>query len=187
MHVSSRVMKSDPDKFLNQLVVAALTVFVLVIMLLAAFVLRHLWLQQRIADLSSDVQVRLDDLEEITEEMQRELDEIQVPSSEAESLENLEEVTAALDDVDEQLNAIEGNLGEVAIALEPQPDVTSAFAADDRQPAANQDQIDEVFTIFAILIGIASIAIAILLGMAVRVQQSTSYSESHQFPNAKRG
>jgi len=48
-------MKSDPDKLLNQLVVAALTVFMVVIMLLAALVLRQLRLQQRIADLSTEV------------------------------------------------------------------------------------------------------------------------------------
>jgi hypothetical protein len=37
---------------------------------------------------------------------------------------------------------------------------------------ALQDQVDQVYTIFAILVGVASIAIAVLLGTAVRVRQS---------------
>lgn len=167
-------MKSDPDKLLNQLVVAALTIFVVVIMLLGAVVLRHLWLQQRLAELSSDVQVRLDDLGEITEEMQRGLEEISIPPDEVQSLENLEEITAALDSVDEQLSSIEGNLSEVAQALEPQAEIAPALASDDEQPRVFRDQVDEIFTIFAVLVAAASIAIAILLGMAVRVQQSVS-------------
>lgn len=167
-------MKSDPDKLLNQLVVAALTVFVVVVMLLGAVVLRHLWLQQRITELSSDVQVRLDDLGEITEEMQRGLDEISLPADEAQSLESLEEITAVLDNVDEQLSSIEGNLSEVAQALDSQTEAAPVLDGDDEQPPVVRDQVDEIFTIFALLVAAASIAIAVLLGMAVRVQQRAS-------------
>lgn len=173
-------MKSDPDRLLNQLVVAALTVFVVVVMLLGAVVLRHLWLQQRITELSSDVQVRLDDLGEITEEMQRGLDEISLPADEAQSLENLEEITAALDNVDEQLSSIEGNLSEVAQVLESQTEAAPVLGGDGEQPPVVRDQVDEVFTIFAVLVAAASVAIAVLLGMAVRVQQSASSQREYR-------
>jgi len=162
-------MRSDPDKLLNQLVVAALTTFIVVVMLLAALVLRQLWLQQRIAELSSEVQVSLNDLEEITEDVQRELNE-------AQDIENWEEMTEALDDVDEQLGSIGENLedlNEVAPALEPQVGGNAALTGDEKQADVPQDQVDQVFTVFAIIVGVASIGIAVLLGMAVRVHQST--------------
>lgn len=173
-------MKSDPDKILNQLVVAALTVFVVVIILLAALILRHLWLQQQIADLHNEVQVSLEDLGEITEEIQRELVEIQATPGQARSPDTWEEITDALDDVDEQLDSLEGDLSEVALALEPQENLTATIIAADEPADAAQDQVDQVFTIFAVLVGIAAIAIAILLSMAVRVQQNTSYIKSHR-------
>jgi ABC-type multidrug transport system fused ATPase/permease subunit len=173
-------MKSDPDKVLNQLVVAALTVFVVVIMLLAALVLRQLWLQQRIADLSSEVQVSLDDLEEITEDIQREFDESRAATSEPQTIDKWEEVTEALGDVDEQLDSIGEDLedlNEAALAVEPEADALSVLAGGEEQADAPQDQVDQVFTIFAILVGIAGIAIAILLGLAVKVYQSALHSE----------
>ena len=169
-------MRSDPDKLLNQLVVAAVTTFIVVVMLLAALVLRQIWLQQRIAELSSEGQVSLSDLEEITEDVQRELNEVQ-------NSENWEEVTEALGDVDEQLSSIGENLedlNEVAPVLGPQAGVNSGLIEDDEQVDVPQDQVDQVFTIFAIIVGVASIGIAVLLGMAVRVHQSTSYSENHR-------
>jgi ABC-type multidrug transport system fused ATPase/permease subunit len=178
-----RAMKSDPDKLLNQLVVAAVTVFIVVIMLLAALVLRQFWLQQRLADLSSEVQVSLDDLEEITEDIQRELVESRTTINEAENIDNWQEVTEALDDVDEQLDSIGENLedlNEASLALEPPADATSALTGANEQTDATQDQVDQVFTIFVILVGVASIAIAILLGMAVRIHQSALYSEGHR-------
>jgi ABC-type multidrug transport system fused ATPase/permease subunit len=173
-----RAMKSDPDKFLNQLVVAALTVFIVVIMLLAALVLRQLWLQQHIANLSSGVQVSLDDLAETNEEIQRELGEIRTTTDEAQTIDNWEEITEVLDDVDKQLVSIEEDLSEVALALEPQADTPAALTETDEHLGATQDQVDQIFTIFVVLIGIASIAIALLLGLAVRVHQSASYRES---------
>jgi len=173
------IMKSDPDKFLNQLVVAALTIFVIVIALFAAFVLRHLWLQQRVAELSSEVQTNLENLEEVTNEIERELAEIQEISGETQSEENWEEITEALVDVDEQLDSLGEDLDEVAEVLEPQTDpaelpIEEEFVPDDEQRRALQDQIDQVFTIFAILIALASIAIAVLLGLAVRIQHKTA-------------
>ena len=173
-------MKSDPDKILNQLVVAALTVFIVVVMLLAALVLRHLWLQQRITDLSSDVQISLEDLEETKEEIQRELGEIRTLPDETQNVDNWEDITASLDDMGEQLDSIEENLTEVTLVLESQADTPLALTTDNTQLDTPQDHVDQVFTIFAILVGAASIAIAILLGMAVRVQQSASYGESHR-------
>lgn len=173
-------MKSDPDKLLNQLVVAALTTFIVVILLLAALVLRQLWLQQHIANLSSDVQVSLDDLSETNEEIQRELVEIRTTTGEAQNIDNWEEITEVLDDVNKQLDSIEEDLNEVALALEPQADTAAALTETDEQLGTIQDQVDQIFTIFVILIGIASIAIALLLGLAVRVHQSASYRESHR-------
>jgi len=173
-------MKSDPDKLLNQLVVAALTIFIVVIMLLAAVVLRQLWLQRHVADLSGDVQVSLDDLEEITEDIQRELIESRTTTGEGQNLDNWEEIAEALADVDEQLDSIEENLNEVVFALESQTEDTSALPGDDEQSGAIQDWVDQAFTIFAVLVGVASIAIAILLGIAVRVQQSALYNEGHR-------
>lgn len=163
-------MKSDPDKLLNQLVVAALTVFVTVTMLLAALVLRQVWLQQRVADLSDDVQANLDDLEELTEEIQRELAERRTTPSQAQNVDDWEEVAQALGEVDAQLDFIEEDLDEVSLALGPQVDTAAVPAGDDVQGgAAIQDQVDQVFTIFAVLVGVAGIVIAILLGMALRV------------------
>jgi preprotein translocase subunit SecG len=165
-------MKPDPDKFLNQLVVIALTVFALVIMLLAALALRHLWLQQRILDLSSDVQIKLDTIEETHDEIQRELVEIQTTPSDAQDADNWEEITEVLDDVDEHLDSLEEDLSEVVLALEPEINSEIVRLEDGEQTQTPPDQVDQVFTIFTILVGIASIVIAILLGMALRVQQN---------------
>jgi hypothetical protein len=68
-------------------------------------------------------------------------------------------------------------LNEVALTLELEADATVVLVEDeltesDEQRRALQDQVDQVYTIFAILVGVASIAIAVLLGTAVRVRQS---------------
>lgn len=162
-------MKSDPDKLLNQLVVAALTVFIVVILLLAALVWRQLWLQQHIANLSTDVQSSLSDLEEITEDIQRELAE-QQSSAGGPDRDGWQDVTEALEGVDEQLDLLEDDLNEVVQALEPQAEPTSALAGREGELPPVQDQVDHVFTLFAVLVGAASIFVAILLGIAVRVQ-----------------
>jgi ABC-type multidrug transport system fused ATPase/permease subunit len=172
-------MKSDPDKFLNQIVVAALTIFVVVAALFAAFVLRHLWLQQRVAELSSDVQANLENLEEMTGEIERELTEIQEAPDESQNEENWEEIAQALDDVDEQLDSLGEDLNEVTEVLEPQPEPAELpgeeeLPVGEDQRRALQDQIDQVFTIFAVLIALTSIAIAFLLWLAVRVQEKAA-------------
>jgi hypothetical protein len=142
--------------------------------LLAAFVLRELWLQQRIADLSTDLAVNLDDLEETTEEIQSELAALAALTDTVQQTENLCDVTELLADANQQLDAIGEDMDEVATILEPEPDVPPAATAAVAVLPAEQDRADQVFTIFAILVGIAGIAIAILLTMAVRVQQSVS-------------
>lgn len=170
-------MKSDPDKILNQLVVAAITIFVVVITLFAAFVLRHLLLQQRVAELSSEVQANLENLEDVTNEIERELTEIQETTAGTDNEENWDEIAEALDTMDEQLDSLGEDLNEVALVLETQPDSDEILAEEpviyEDERYALQDQIDQVFTIFAIIIALASIAIAILLGLALRVQQET--------------
>lgn len=167
-------MESEPDRHLNQLVVASLTVFIAVIVLLAALVLRQVWLQQRMVDISSDLQVNLEDLAETTGEIQGELLAIRTPPVSGKEGDNWENITKLLDDVGDRLDSIEENISDVTLALEPQADATSVANEDDEQPRPVQNQVDQVFTIFAALVAIASIAIAILHGMAVRVQHRAS-------------
>ncbi|MAU01899.1 MAG: hypothetical protein CL608_32580 [Anaerolineaceae bacterium] len=164
-------MKSELDKILNQLVVTALTVFILVVLLLAALVVRQLWLQQQIADISDDVQVNLEDLEAITEDIQRDLAE----SPTTIDPESLEEVTEALDDVDERLNQIEeglDDLNEVAFTQEEPAEADSLAVDNDTNSIVAQEQVDGIFTVFAVLIGVTSIIVAVLLGTAVRIYQN---------------
>jgi len=126
------------------------------------------------------VQVSLDGLEEMAEDIQRELVESDPTAGEAQNADNWEEVAEALDDVDEQLDSIGQDLedlNEVAFALEGQAEATPVASEGDDQLTIFQDQVDQVFTIFAILVGIASIAIAILLGLALRIQHSASHTE----------
>lgn len=165
-------MLSDPDQFLNRIVVAALTVFVTVSLLLAAFVFREIWLQQRISNLSTTLQDNLDDLEQTTEEIQGELAAIQTITTTAQQTENLDNVTDLLTDANEQLDAIEEDINQVTTILEPETDVL-AIATEEAEPVI-QDRADQVFTIFAMLVGVAGVVIAILLGMAVSVQQRAS-------------
>ncbi|MBX3013561.1 MAG: hypothetical protein KF832_18720 [Caldilineaceae bacterium] len=163
------MMKSDPDQFLNRLVVATLTIFVTVSLLLAAVVFREIWLQQHIAELSSDLQVNLDDLKQTTEVIQSDLSTLlttTLTTDETQSLPNLNEVTELLSTVDEQLTSIEEEVNKVATILESD----SESVLYDPTPAVMQDRADRVFTIFAVLISIAAIAVAILLGVAMRVQ-----------------
>ena len=161
-------MKTDPHAPLNQLVIAALTVFGVVIILLATLALRQLWLQQHITDLSGAVQFSLEDLGQITEDIQSELAELRTATGEAPSLDALEEIAEALDSVDEQLDSIQKGLAEVVFADEPQAETTVAWIGEEEEPAVPQDWADQTFTIFAVLVGIASIAIAALLGLAIR-------------------
>jgi hypothetical protein len=164
-------MKAELDKVLNQLVVTALTVFILVVLLLAALVVRQLWLQQQIADISDNVQVNLEDLEEITEDIQRDLAEGPTTIDP----ESLEEVTEALDDVDERLDQIEeglDDLNEVAFAQDNPAEADSPIADSDINSVVAQEQVDGIFTVFAVLIGVTSIIVAILLGTAVKIHQN---------------
>ncbi|MBK8901127.1 MAG: hypothetical protein IPM53_08090 [Anaerolineaceae bacterium] len=164
-------MKAESDKVLNQLVVTALTVFILVVLLLAALILRQLWLQQQIADISDDVQVNLEDLEAITEDIQRDLAE----NPTIIDPESLDEVAEALDDVDERLDQIEeglDGLNEVAFTQQNPAEDGSSTADSDTNSIVAQEQVDGIFTVFAVLIGITSIIVAILLGTAVRIYQN---------------
>lgn len=170
-------MNFDPDQFLNRLVVAALTVFVTVSLLLAAFIFREIWLQQRIAALSINLQDNLADLTETTEEIQSDLSEIRTTTDGAEQLENLGEVTKLLTDVDEQLESIEQEIDRVTTILDDESDV---FGGDHSEISAVVDRADRVFTIFVVLTSITGIAIAILLGMATRVQEQIPMQEDRQ-------
>ena len=90
-----------------------------------------------------------------------------------------DDVNELLDDVDQQLETIEETIEDVAIAGEETIVVAPVEGGAEEQPDNQSDepekvsvtraQADQVFTIFATLSGIAAIAIAVLLGMALRV------------------
>ncbi len=167
-----RAGKRDLDRFLYRLVVAAVTIFVTVSLLLAAFVVRELWLQQQIVDLSANLQDNLAGLEETTEVIQSELSEISAHAEDPETLENLDKVAELLTDADQQLESIEEEIGEVATLLEAEPMLPTSNSVTPDESAALQDRADQVFTIFAVLTGIAGVAIALLLGVAVYAQNN---------------
>jgi hypothetical protein len=166
------MMNSDPDQLLHRLVVAALTVFVAVTLLLAAFVTRELWLQQRMMGLSSSLQVDLEELEETTEEIQSKMSELESTSESAPETQEWDDVTDLLEDVDQQLESIEDNIDEVAVANEAEIDTATVESDDMEAEGSVRAQADQVFTIFAVLTGIAAVAIALLLGLAMRVQDN---------------
>lgn len=166
-------MNSDPDLLLHRLVVAALTVFVVVSLLLAAFVAREIWLQQRIVGLSSNLQVSLEELEETTEEIQSKMSEIDAAAENTPEAQEWDSVNELLEDVDQQLVSIEESIDEVATVSDEQIDITTAAESEEAHPPNSiRTQADQVFTIFAVLTGVAAILISILLGMAMRVQDS---------------
>lgn len=162
-------MNSDPDQILNRLVVTALTVFIAASLLMTAFVFREIWLQQRLAALNATLQVNLEELEQTTEEIQTTVSEIEATSSESQET---QELVQLLETVDEQLATIGENIDEASTVRETETE-TSTVEAEAAEPLAmTRRQADQVFTIFALLTGIAAIAIAVLLGMALRVQDS---------------
>lgn len=166
-------MKSDPDQILHRLVVAALTVFVVVCLLLASFVAREIWLQQRIVGLSTNLQTNLEELEETTEEIQSRMSEIESTTESAPAAQEQEwdDVNTLLEDVDQQLELIEETIDDVAVVSEAEIDIAAAESqAEAENNPAMRAQADQVFTIFAVLTGIAAIVIACFLGMAMRVQ-----------------
>jgi hypothetical protein len=166
------MMNSDPDQLLHRLVVAALTIFVAVSLLLAAFVAREIWLQQRIVGLSSSLQVNLEELEETTEEIQSKVSELESTAESEPENQEWGDVNDLLEDVDQQLESIEDNIDEVAVANEAEIDTATVESNAVEAEGSVRAQADQVFTIFAVLTGIAAIAIAILLGMAMRVQDN---------------
>lgn len=170
------MMKSDPDQFLNKLVVAALTTFVVVCLLLAAFVTREIWLQERIVGLSSSLQTNLEELEQTTEVIQSKMQEMEETAESAPAPQEWDNMNELLEDVDQQLSSIEETIDDVAVTSE-----ATIELAPSEQTLADEEvekttfiraQADQIFTIFAVLIGIAAIAIAILLGLAMRVQDN---------------
>jgi hypothetical protein len=171
-------MNSDPDRLLNRLVVVALTVFIVASLLLTALIFREIWLQQRIAGLSNGVETNLEDLEEVTEEIQSQLSDMRTTPGAAQNVEGGEDVAKLLENVDQQLGSIEENLDEVLTVLEAESDLPIVVRKEPESEAV-QDRADQVFTIFAVLIGITAIAIALLLGMAVSVEDRVSAGESY--------
>ena len=165
-------MNSDPDQLLRKLVVAALTVFVAVSLLLAAFVTREIWLQQRIVGLSSNLQTNLEELEETTEEIQSKVSEIETTTESAPEVQEWDNMNDLLEDVDQQLESIEDNIGDVTTIGEGEIDIVTAESEELEDAGSMRAQADQVFTIFAVLTGIAAIVIAVLLGMAMRVQDN---------------
>jgi hypothetical protein len=160
-------MEPNAYKLLNQLVAAALTVFIAVIVLVAALVIRHMWLQQHIVELSSGLQENMDELAVITEEIQSGLAESQTAVANPQQAERGGEITGLVDNLenlDKQLSSIEEDLNQVALVLES---------------GRIQYQVNQVFTVIAAFVAIASVAVAILLGMAMRVQEDITNRHSH--------
>jgi hypothetical protein len=168
--LEQHTMNSDSDHSLNRLVVAALTIFVTVSLLLAAFVVREIWLQQRIVDLSANLEDNIANLEETTEEIQSGLSETQATTNTVQQSAELAKVTELLSDASEQLDSIGEEINEVATILEPEPAAPTPTNPEDEVAPPVQDRADQVFTIFAMLVGIAGVAIAILLGRVVSMQ-----------------
>jgi hypothetical protein len=104
--------------------------------------------------------------------------EIRTTPGSPQNVENWEEITEVLDNVDEHLNSLEEDLSEVTLALEAESNSEPTLPDTGEQPQTNPDQVDQVFTIFTVLVGIASIAIAILLSMALRVQQNNPFERT---------
>lgn len=175
-------MSTDLDQYLNRLVVAALTVFVVVSLMLAAFVARQIWLQQRVVELSSSLQTNLEELEQTTEEIQSKMSELESPTVLTPEAQDWDDVNTLLEDVDQQLESIGETIDDVAVASEEELGVAPLIASEDeaagsadeagQNSSALRTQADQVFTIFAVLTGIAAIAISILLAMALRAQEN---------------
>jgi len=165
-------MNSDPDHLLHRLVVAALTTFVVVSLLLAAFVTREIWLQQRIVGLSSSLQTNLEELEETTEEIQDKMSELETTTETAPEIQEWDDVNDLLEDVDQQLESIEETMDDVAVANEEVIDSSAVESTQAEAEGSVRTHADQVFTIFAVLTGLAAIVIAVLLGMALRVHDT---------------
>jgi DNA repair exonuclease SbcCD ATPase subunit len=165
-------MNSDSDHFLHRLVVAALTIFVVASLLLAAYVTREIWLQQRMVGLSSNLQTNLEELEETTEEIQGKMSELETTTEAAPESQEWDDVNDLLEEVDQQLESIEETIDDVAVANEEVIDSSAAESTQVEAEGAMRTQADQVFTIFAALTGIAAIVIAVLLGMALRVHDN---------------
>ncbi len=165
-------MTSDSDRLLHRLVVAALTTFVVVSLLLAAFVTREIWLQQRIVGLSSSLQTNLEELEETTEEIQSKMSELGTNTEVAPKTQEWDNVNDLLEDVDQKLETIGETIDDVSVASEEKIDIATAESKEVAAEGSMRSQADQVFTIFAVLTGIAAIVIAIFLGMAMRVQDT---------------
>lgn len=172
----------NSDQLLNRLVVAAITIFATVSLLMAAFIVREIWLQQRAAELSATLQVNIEELEQTTEELQTTVSEIQ---STTDAPQEAEELAELLELVDEQLTSIGETISaedEDAALSARQTQTETLPILGETVPLAEEGSVevtgavrliaDQVFTIFAVLTGIAAVAIAVLLGVALRVQDS---------------
>jgi hypothetical protein len=122
--------------------------------------------------LSSTLQSNIEELEQTTEEIQSQISEIEAAPAGAPESQEWDNVNDLLEDVNAQLESIEENMDSAAIPGEE----VAATLPTESDDAESQDSVraraDQVFTIFAVLAGLAAIAIAILLGMAMRVQEN---------------
>lgn len=170
---------SEPDRLLHQLVVSALTVFVLLLILLGALAVRHIWLQQHLQALGDSVEMDLEDLEALTDEIEGELAEVRETPATTWSAAEWDEMASTLDDVDAQLEALKEEMNDVAAVNESA--AAEYLAIVSAEPDAAEEPADQIFTILVVLVGLVSIIVALLLGVAVRTQQQTAY------PGSRRG
>lgn len=167
-------MNSDPDPILNRLVVTALTVFIAISLLLTAFIFREMWLQQRLAALNASLQVNIEELGQTTEEIQATVSEIEATTVKSQEA---QELTQLLETVDEQLATIGESIDEASTVRETEMETAAGGGEVAELVTVTRRQADQVFTIFAVLTGIAAIAVAVLLGMALRVQGSRTIDQ----------
>lgn len=160
-----------PDRLLNQLVVAALTIFILLLLILGALIARQVWLQNHIVELSSDIQGNLTELEEMTETIQDELSALRATAEPGKAEEaHWETINELLDDVDSRLDSVGDGIEEVEQVLNSPEEALSIEPTPVDQPVIIQDSLDQVFTVFAALTGISGLVVAVFLALALRVQ-----------------
>jgi hypothetical protein len=110
------------------------------------------------------------------------MSELESPTELTPEAQEWDDVNTLLEDVDQQLESIEETIDDVAVASEEElgmaplisseENATSSAGDTGQNTSALRTQADQVFTIFAVLTGIAAIAISVLLAMALRAQEN---------------
>ncbi len=163
-----------PDQLLNQLVVMSLTIFISLLVVMGVILLRQFGVQESIISINDDLQMSLDELEETTHDLQIELLDIQT-IGDSQNLITLDGLDDLLEDVDVQLENIEQGIDEIEMALDSEFDVPEQIQnTPDSSFELVTDQADQMVSILAVLVALASLILSIFLALAIRLQ-----SEAH--------